>query len=240
MRPIPARRYLLLDDNLAFTENLAEILRDQGHEVTVTVSGPEALKAITSEKFDAVLTDMRMPTMSGAQFVRELRQIDPGIPAIVATAYSGDDDLQVARNEGLLAIVGKPLPLTRLLALLRTARRNGLVALIEDDEALSDNLSEALRLHGLTVVSAKSILEVARFGAVRPFAALVDLRVPGGAAGEAMSVLATRYPGIPMFVITGHDDAPPLTPVAIFRKPFATSTLLQELERLYASNASTV
>lgn len=239
MSLIPARRYLIVDDNVAFAENLAEILREEGHEAMVTSSGPEALKAVKAEKFDAVLTDMRMPAMSGAQFVHELRGIDPGLPAIVATAYSGDDDLKVARNEGLLAIVSKPLPLKRVLSLLHAARRNGLVALIEDDEALSDNLSEALRIHGLTVVSAKSISEARRFGAARPFASLVDLRVPGGAAGDAMRVLAARYPGLPMLVITAHDDLPPLTPTAIFRKPFATEALLQKLESLYASNAST-
>src|SRR5215470_7175657 len=200
MTLIHAHRYLILDDNLAFAENLAEILRDQGHEAVVVNSGAEALEAVRHQKFDAVLTDMRMPVMGGAQFIHELRKIDPDIPALVATAYSGDDDLKVARNEGLLAILSKPLPMERLLTLLRVARRKGLVALIEDDEALSDNLSEALRLRGLTVVSAKSILETERLGPVRPFAAVVDLCVPGGPAGEAMKLLNKRYPGIAIVV----------------------------------------
>ena len=89
---IAGRHYLLVDDNIDFAENLAEILRDEGHRATVAGSGAEALKALSKERFDAVLTDMRMPVMGGAQFVRELRRVDPGIPALVATAYTGDED----------------------------------------------------------------------------------------------------------------------------------------------------
>lgn len=235
---IPARRYLIVDDNLAFAENIAEILRDEGYHATVAGSGADALTAVSKEKYDAVVTDMRMPVMGGAQFVHELRRIDPGIPALVATAYTGDNDLQVARNEGVLAVLPKPLPIARLLSLLRSARRNGLVVLIEDDEALSDSLSEELRVRGLTAIAAKSILETQRLGDVRPFAAIVDLRIPGGPDGEAMRRLGARYPRLQMLIITAHDCAPPLPHAGLFRKPFDTEALLQTLDRLYASVAS--
>ena len=70
---------------------------------------------------------------------------DPNLPAVVITAYTNDDDLEAARNEGVLAVLPKPAPVARLLELLGAARRGGLVAIIEDDAALSDNLSEVLR-----------------------------------------------------------------------------------------------
>src|SRR5215471_15982864 len=145
---IPARHYLIVDDNIAFGENLAEILRDEGNEVSLASSGVEALELVRGSRFDAVMTDMRMPVMGGAEFVHQLRRIDPGLPALVATAYSGDDDLQVARNEGLLVVLPKPIPFERMLSLLRLARRDGFVVIIEDDEALLDNLCEAFRLQG--------------------------------------------------------------------------------------------
>ena len=58
----------------------------------------------------------------------------------------------------------------------------------------------------------------------------------GGPDGAAMRLLEAKYPGIPMVVITGHDDVePPLAPREVLRKPFRTEALLAVLERLHAS-----
>src|SRR5205823_596677 len=84
------RRYLLVDDNLAFAENLAEILRDGGAEVSVAGNGARALELARAGRFDALVTDMRMPVMSGATLVHEIRRVDPALPAIVVTAYTGE------------------------------------------------------------------------------------------------------------------------------------------------------
>ena len=228
------RRYLLVDDNAAFAENLAEIVHDAGAEAVVASGGEAALKLAAATRFDVLLTDMRMPVMSGARLVHEVRRIDPGLPAIVITAYTGEDDLQAARDEGLLAVLPKPAPIERMLGLLTTARREGLVALVEDDEALADNLSEALRDRGFSAVTAHSVVETERLGSVKPFAALVDLRIPGGPDGEAMRRLARAFPGLPMFVITAHPDAGYLPSHAgFFPKPFDTGALLAALERTY-------
>ncbi len=228
------RHYLIVDDNVAFAENLAEILRDEGNEVSLAAGGAEALKLVRATQFDAVLTDMRMPVMGGAQLVHELRQIDPGVPAVVVTAYIGDHDIDYALREGLLSVLSKPIPIPKLIQLLRAARREGIVVLIEDDRALSDNLSEALRTRGLTAVTAASVLETQRLRPPRPFAAIVDLRVPGGPDGEAMRQLSARFPHLPIVVITGHDISPPSPAHKLFRKPFATEAVVREIERLYA------
>src|SRR5262249_15524828 len=156
-----------------------EIIADAGARVDVATSGAAALERAAARRYDALLSDMRMPAMNGAELVHRLRAVDPGLPAIVVTAYTGDDDLEAAPRDGLLAVLPKPAPIARLLELLACARRDGLVALVDDDLAFADNLSEALRGRGFAAVTAASVLETQRLGAVRPFAALVDLRVPG-------------------------------------------------------------
>ncbi|HZS42138.1 MAG TPA: response regulator [Polyangia bacterium] len=228
------RSYLIVDDNQAFAENLAEIVRDGGDQVALASSGAAALVLAEHTRFDALVSDMRMPVMGGAELVHRIRRIDPGLPAIVITAYTQDDDLQAARREGLLAVLAKPAPIARLLALLAGARRDGLVALVEDDLDLCDNLGEALREHGFAAVTAQSVLETERLGDVAPFCALVDLRVPGGADGEAMQRLAQKFPGLPMLVITAHAQSPPPSPhAALFHKPFSTAELMRAVERLH-------
>ncbi len=228
------RRYLVVDDNVAFAENLAEIIADVGDEAVVVDSGARALELAKQERFDALISDMRMPVMNGAELVHRIRRADPALPALVVTAYTADDELAAARQEGLIGVLPKPVPVPRLLELLGAARRNGLVALVEDDASLADNLTEALRLRGFAAVTAHSVTETERLG-VKPFAAVVDLRLPGGADGDAMRRLAAKFPGLPMIVITAHSEAPPPVPsVAFFAKPFDTRALLDTIERLHA------
>jgi CheY-like chemotaxis protein len=228
------RSYLVVDDNRAFAENLAEILRDEGAEVTVAGSGTEALALVEKTRFDALLCDMRMPEMGGAVVVHKVRRVDPGLPAIVVTAYTRDDDLAAARREGLLAVLPKPVPLPQLFHLLATARRDGLVAVVEDDAQFADNLTEALREHGFATVTAASALEAERVGEVSPFCALVDLRLPGGPDGEALRRLSERFPGMPLVVVTAHaEHQPPVETAGFFTKPFNTAHLLAAVERLH-------
>jgi CheY-like chemotaxis protein len=227
------RSYLVVDDNRDFAENLAEILRDRGDEVSVAENGREAAALVARHRFDAILTDMRMPLMGGAELVHEIRRVDPEAPAIVISAHVGDDALDAARREGLLAVLSKPVEVPRLLALLASAHRGGLVVVVEDDARMSDNLCEALRSRGFAAVTAASVLETERLGPVRPFCALVDLRLPGGPHGEAMRRLATKYPALPMIVVTAYHDPPPLPHEGFFTKPFDTRELLAAVERLH-------
>jgi DNA-binding NtrC family response regulator len=228
------RRYLIADDNQAFAENMAEILVDDGAEVTVVSGGQQALDAARATRFDALVTDMRMPVMTGARLVHEIRAVDPGLPAIVLTAYTGEDDLIAARDEGLLAVLPKPAPIPRLMELLRKARRDGLVALVEDDPALADNLAEALRDRGFSAVTAHSVAETGRLGGVKPFAALVDIRVKGGDDGEALRSVLRQYPGLPVFAMTAFPDSKhAVKSVRVFEKPFETGKLLEAIEEVH-------
>lgn len=228
------KRFLLVDDNAILAENLAEIMRDAGHEVVVTDDPEAALELVRGERFDALITDMRMPVMSGARLVHEVRRSDPGLAALVISAYSNNDDLESARREGLLAVLPKPVPLDRLLDLLGRSRRDALVALVEDDETLADNLCEALRLRGFAAVTARSVLETDRLGPVQPCAAIVDLRVPGGPHGEALRRFRARFPEVPVIAVSGFSDPPPVPTAELFAKPFDTCRLLEAVERRYA------
>lgn len=229
------RQYLLVDDNRAFAENVAEIVRDLGDEMAVVDGGEQALALVRRRRFDAVVTDMRMPAMGGAELVREIRRVDPGVPAIVVTAHVADRELDAARREGLLAVLSKPVPIHGLLELLAAARRDALVAVVDDDRWLAENVCEALRARGFAAVTAASVLETDGLAPLRPFVALVDLHVPGGAPGEAMIRLSERFPGMPHLVVSGYPDAAPIPCAARFDKPFDTGALLAEVERWYAA-----
>lgn len=225
------RNYLLIDDNREFLENVAEILRDTGASVQVAEDGPAGLDLVRTRRFDAVVTDMRMPGMTGAEFLHQVREFDRGVPVILLSAFSHDDQLRDAQRDGLLAVLSKPHQMTRLLELLANARRDAALVLIEDDPALADNLSEVLSARGLTVCTASDLREVDLLG-VRPFAALVDLQVPGGAFAESIDRVRSRFPGTPTLVITAF-GAENFGCLELFRKPFDTGALIDRIEAIY-------
>ncbi|NOK18409.1 response regulator [Corallococcus carmarthensis] len=231
-------RFLLVDDNRAFAENLAEILEDEGHTATVVDCGEAALQAAREQHYDVLITDMCMAGMSGAMLVHHLRQSDPGLTAIVVTAHPAEAELARARAEGVLAVLPKPVPVRALVELLAHARRDGLVVLVEDDARLADNLTEVLRERGFTAVVARSVPDVAGLEPLRPFAALVDLRVPGGPDGEALRRVQERFPATTPFVVTAFPEALPGDfEGRLVCKPFDTGALLAALEQVHGGRA---
>jgi CheY-like chemotaxis protein len=233
------RRYLIVDDNVEFAENVAEILRDEGCEVSVASSGAAALETLKRGHYDALITDMKMPQMSGGQLLRQVRKLDPGLPAVLLTAFTTDAELNAAEREGLLAVLPKPVPIAQLLMLLKVARREGLVALVEDDAALAENLCELMRERGFTVVAAHDAGEAERLTGLKPFAALVDLRVPGASPGEVLLQLSSRFPGMPLLVISGYpEQMPRLSNATLFAKPFDTQRVVEALERLHGQGSA--
>jgi CheY-like chemotaxis protein len=232
------RRYLIVDDNVALAENLAEIVRDAGDEAVVAASGAEALASVARERFDAILTDLRMPGMDGAELAREVKRTDPGVPAIVITAFAKDAGLRAAEREGPLAVLPKPVPVAQLLQLLAVARRNARILLVEDDAVFADNLRELLQDRGFAVVRVGSVGEVEDLSPDRPLLALVDLRVPGGADGMAAERLVARFPEVPLLVATAHRDAAiPGTALHVFLKPFDPGELLAVVESMHRAAA---
>jgi DNA-binding NtrC family response regulator len=225
------RRILVLDDNRDLAENLAEIIADRGDEAVIAGDEHRALALVAERRFDVLVSDLRMPRMSGAHVLREVRRIDPGLPAIVVTALGEADGLGAAEREGLFALLPKPVPIARLLALLGAARRNGLVALALDDAALRDTLREALRDRGFASVEASSLLELSP--PVTPFAAIVDARREDAAGSEARP-FARHFPTLPLLVLTADPGRPPPWPhQALFAKPLSVSQVAETLDRLY-------
>lgn len=219
------RRYLFVDDNRALAENLAEIATDGGASCQVASGGAEAVARVRAERFDAVVTDMRMPGMGGAELVHAVRRIDPGLPAIVLTAHAGDADLASARREGLLAVLAKPASIPRLLALLGAARRDGVVLLLEDEDVPLDALTEALRDRGFATIATDPAREDARPGPARPFVAITGVKHGGGSDGPASRTLATHFPGIPLVSAIAH--------------PTGLAATLDAVERIHGARTDT-
>jgi DNA-binding NtrC family response regulator len=227
---------LIIDDNLEMAANLQEILEDEGVRVTVAQDGPQALSKLDENGFDLVITDIRMPGMSGIDVLKTVHQRWPRLPVIVMTAYSADATLDEAYTAGALDVLAKPVDIDHVIGLVeRVTEPNAPVLLVEDDRNLRVNLAESL-LDIAKVVphAAASVADARRLAGEIGFrVAIIDVRLPDGDGVALARELEQRQPGLKIVYITGfagqHTE---LTEVLqspqmhLLEKPFQPARLL--------------
>lgn len=124
---------IVVDDDDAVRDSLAFLFRTGGYRVRAFGSAPEALAAIDPETSGCVVTDVRMPGMSGVDLLRELKQRTPGVSVIVITGH-GDVSLAVeAMKAGAADFLEKPFPDEALLSAVRDALAAPNASAISDD-----------------------------------------------------------------------------------------------------------
>lgn len=98
---------------------LQEFIQGEGYEADTVKNGSEALPRLVDEKFDMIITDIRMPGFSGLDILPGLRNIHPGIPIIVITAFGSEEVSRRAFARGATAYLEKPIHLDELRKLMQ-------------------------------------------------------------------------------------------------------------------------
>jgi CheY-like chemotaxis protein len=112
------RRVLVVDDNAASAETLAEVLEMLGHTVEIAKNGPSAIAKARASPPDVVICDIGMPGMSGCEVARALRAAGLAARLLALSGYGRPDDVQAATAAGFDAYVVKPADIDELAALL--------------------------------------------------------------------------------------------------------------------------
>ena len=99
---------LVVDDEKNYLVVLEDLLEEDGHSVLTASSGEEALDIVRSTPLDTILTDIKMPNMSGIELLREIQLFDPDLPVILMTAYAEVDQAVEAMKNGALDHIQKP------------------------------------------------------------------------------------------------------------------------------------
>jgi DNA-binding NtrC family response regulator len=107
-------KILVVDDEPSILKLLKEALTQWGYHVGCVGTGTEALEAIRTELYDAAITDIRMPEMSGLDLLREIKRHDESIEVIVMTGYPTIASAVEALKEGAYDYLSKPLILDEL------------------------------------------------------------------------------------------------------------------------------
>ena len=112
---------LLVDDEAALRDVIAERLVEQGFDVTQAESGERALEFLSEFAFDVLVTDLRLPGLDGQRLIEAALERYPGIIAIVVTGYGTVKDAVDALKRGAADFVTKPFQFDELIHVLQTA-----------------------------------------------------------------------------------------------------------------------
>ncbi|MGF2377855.1 two-component system response regulator GlrR [Klebsiella aerogenes] len=100
---------LLVDDDPGLLKLLGMRLVSEGYSVVTAESGPEALRVLTRERVDLVVSDLRMDEMDGLQLFAEIQKAQPGMPVIILTAHGSIPDAVAATQKGVFSFLTKPV-----------------------------------------------------------------------------------------------------------------------------------
>jgi two-component system, OmpR family, phosphate regulon response regulator PhoB len=127
-RSTTAAQLLVVEDESSVAALLATTLRLAGYEVTIAQNAAQALSALAKKKFDAVLVDWMLPTTTGIELIRTLRQQATHrlLPIMMLTAKSQENDTVIGLEAGADDYLSKPFSprelVARVKALLRRAQ----------------------------------------------------------------------------------------------------------------------
>lgn len=111
---------LVLDDDEANADALAELFSMDNHRVIVAYNGEQAIEAFTLNKVDVGFFDVMMPGKNGVESFLEIKAAHPDAKVYFMTGYAAEDLLRTAVANGALGVFGKPVDLPKVLDTIET------------------------------------------------------------------------------------------------------------------------
>jgi two-component system response regulator HydG len=116
-------KLLVVDDEASHRKMIEAVLSDEGYEIKQADDGQAAIDAVENGFFDLILLDIRMRKVGGIEALNRIREISPGIPIIIMTAYASVDTAVDALKAGAYDYLTKPLDIDELKILVQKALR---------------------------------------------------------------------------------------------------------------------
>ena len=232
------RSVLVIDDDRAMVKTLCAVLRLHGWNPTAGYCADDAIRESRNGSFAAVIMDVCMPGQSGVEAFRIIRQECPDLPILLMTAYANPELLAQAEREGVLMILPKPLPLTRLTETLADLARGGPILVLDDEPEFLKTITSILvsRRHSvLRATRLEDALTMLSDSTARVI--VMDLKLGDLTPKDAVVAVKRVSPEVLLILYSGHPDLlnetvatlPDGWVYATLHKPFAPDRLLELL-----------
>jgi DNA-binding NtrC family response regulator len=146
---------LVVDDEISIVEVLKALLTREGYSITTASDGEEALNKLREEKFDLMVSDIRMQPMDGITLLRRARELQEHLAIIMITAYATVETAVEAMKNGAFDYVCKPFKIDELI--LTVQRALSYEHVLQENETLKENLRTKYHFENLVGDSEKMI-----------------------------------------------------------------------------------
>jgi DNA-binding NtrC family response regulator len=202
---VTSKRILLVDDEGSLRVTLAANLELDGFQVVEAESGERALELLRDGAFDLMLSDIRMPGISGAELFQRARKIHPEMPVVLMTAFALEEVVRGALREGVFAVVAKPFDVGHVSRMALRALAKPVVLVIDDREEEARSTAEALRALGLRAEAAGNGDSALQQLLDAPIdVCIVDLVMPGMSGAALVEKLRAAHPDVTAIVVSGY------------------------------------
>jgi len=115
-------KILVVDDESFMRDMLRDILEKEGYEVALAPGGEEALGVLVEQKYDIVLSDLKMPRMDGISLLKKVKQRYPDTAVVVMTGYSDAYSMKDACVSGADEYITKPFKINEISLIMERVR----------------------------------------------------------------------------------------------------------------------
>ena len=127
-------KFLVIDDTKNIRMLLKTCLEIEGHDVYIASDGNEALELMSSDKFDLIFMDIKMPKISGTEVLRKMRDLGISTPVIIMTAFGTVKNAVECTKLGAISYLQKPFTSEKVKNVLK---ETGFSNVIQEKESLS-------------------------------------------------------------------------------------------------------
>lgn len=178
-------KVLIVDDEVALAETMAEALERTGYDVALAHSGAEGLKLIERVEPSVILTDLKMEGMDGLTLLKKAKQELPDAEVVVITGHGDVSTAVEAMRAGAANYVQKPVGLEELRTMVDKAAER--FRLAQDNRQLKQQLDEKFGFEGLVGNSPKFLDVINRVKSIAPTSATVLINGETGTGKELIA-----------------------------------------------------
>jgi len=239
-------KILVVDDDTNLLDLLVDTLTTVGYQAVAAPGGAEALMKLNEEKFDLMISDIKMPGIDGLALLKKVRRHYPQLPVLFITGVASPEIIGRASPDGFLA---KPFRINHMEELIESTLNNRpdtvanqikRVLVVDDDDSFREMLTDVLRYNEyipFAVRDGNAALVELENGTID--AVVTDIKMPGMDGIALTNKIKEKHPDLPVILITAFMTPEDLRKHEVsqvadgfLEKPFKVERIIEILNNL--------